>query len=131
GVGHVHVAAGGEDAVGQRVVGIRIDAAGVGDGDVAAIGRIGVHADDVARADRGHGAVVVDRDVAAAVGVDAVGRVGGDVGEAADADVAGPVGQDAGVAEAGHHGAGSLVADDQGQVLDREMDGVDEVAVAM
>src|SRR5690606_15659751 len=129
GIGDIDVAAGGEDAVGQRVVGIGVDAAGVGDGDVAAVG-IGVNADDVARPGRRHGTIVVDPDVAASVGVDAAGRVGGDVGQAGDADVAGPVGQDAGIARGGNDRARGFIADDEGQVLDREVDGVDEVAVA-
>src|SRR5690606_31664294 len=83
------------------------------------------------RPDRGHGTVVVDRDVAAAVRVDAVGRVGGDVRQAGNADVAGPVGEDAGSARGGHDGARGFIADDEGQVLDREVDGIDEVAVAV
>src|SRR5690606_2334119 len=129
-VGDLDVRTRGEDSVAQRVVRIGVDGPGIGDSDVPAVG-ISVDTDDVARALRIDRTAVVERDVAGAVGVDAVGGIGGEVGEVGDPDVAGPVGQDAGAAGTRHHGAGRFVADDEGQVLDRGRDGAGEVAVAV
>src|SRR5690606_32262761 len=76
---HFDVRARGEDAVRQAGVGIRQDAPVVVHGDGAAVG-IRVHADGVVEPEGLDRTCVVDVDVAAAVGVDAVGVKGADVG---------------------------------------------------